>query len=111
MVIWTEGYLPFIMGGNVNTPVGTKISKKKLGTPMDLPMGFKAYEFENPNNGQTHIIEAESGAFIGSDLQAVCDEIEKCGDAEMMKKQVSNALQRRKSVKVMEPKKFWKMFR
>lgn len=111
MLIWTTGYRPFILGGNCNAPLGIEISEEELGPPIDLPFGFQAYEFENPNSGETHIIEKTSGAFIGNDLQQVCNDIEQCGDKEMMQKQVANALEQRRSVETMEPEKFWALFR
>jgi hypothetical protein len=56
------------------------------------------------------VIEAESGAMLGTDIQAVTDAIENCDDIDFMKKQVQDAIELRKQVDFVETEKFWSMF-
>lgn len=39
ILIWTRAYHPFIMGGNVNQPIGTEIDKEDY-TPIELGRKF-----------------------------------------------------------------------
>jgi hypothetical protein len=111
MIVWTEAYRPFVMGGKVNYPIGTEISNKKLGRKIDLGKGFFGHSISSPVTGQTHIIEATTGAFIGTDLSKVKADIEACSDVEVMQVQISEGAERAKEVEVVSNEEFWKKFR
>jgi len=104
MIVWTMGYRPFMMGGDVNAPIGIDIDP---GERMDLGKGFFGYAIVSPVTGKVHVAEAETGAFIGSSLKQVRNDIEVCNDIEMMKGQVEAAKELLKKVDVLKPDEFW----
>ena len=105
-LVWTIGYNPWVMGGNVNAPVGARIPA--LG-PFLIGRGLKAYLVLSPS-GIIHVAEGDTGAFIGMTLQEVREDV-RTGDPEVMKHQIDKAWKDSKRVKVLEPREFWSWFR
>lgn len=106
MKIWTEAYRPFLMDGDVNAPISTEV---EVGQRYHVGGGFYAYEVESPD-GNTHVVESESGAFIGTSiLDVVCDIAE--GDPEVMAEQIEAAKKRAQEAEPLSNEKFWSMFR
>lgn len=103
-LIWTKGYRPWIMGGDVHGDVGAEIDCLMV----DLGKGFTGLLCLTPK-GTTVIAEASSGAIVGRDLESVRHDIE-IGEQNIMEKQVADALQRLKRVEPMSEEDFWAMY-
>jgi hypothetical protein len=106
MLIWTEAYMPFIMGGDVNGPICTEV---EVGQRYDVGGGYYAYEIESPS-GATYVAESETGAFIGTSILDVVLDIS-AADPEVMAKQIEDARERAKAAQPLSNEKFWSMFR
>jgi len=104
--VFTLGYFPFTMGGDVWQPICIEV---EADGPHDLGDGYKGYVVTAPN-GRTFIAEATSGAFVGPDLETVKTDIQ-LGDKEMMTKQVAAAVKQSKQAKDLTPEKFWSMLK
>lgn len=107
LVVWTNGYSPFIMGGDVHGPIGTEI---EVGERFDLGRGFFGYLVASPISGKTYVAEATTGAFVGPSLKVVRADVES-GEPEDMREQVEEAAERRKKVRMLAPDDFWKRFK
>jgi hypothetical protein len=111
MIVWTEGYSPFILGGECHHPVGVEVEP---GEKHDIGGGYYGYVITNPINGDTFVAESTTGAFVGPDLPAVRDDIQSCidqGCPEVMEQQVADAAERRKKVRVEKSDRFWARFK
>lgn len=104
-LIWTQAYNPFIMGGDVNAPMGCRI---EVGEAVDAGKGFKVHVVRAPR-GRTYVIEATTGGIIGNDLGAVQKDILECEDQNFMRRQVHNARAEMAKVFEVKPKKFWRI--
>ena len=104
--IWTAAYSPFIMGGDVNAPIKTEV---EVGEPFDLGGGFKGFLVVSPK-GTTHVVEAETGAFVGTNIDKVKEDIA-AGDPEIMKKQISDAHEEFTKAVSLTNEAFWRRFR
>lgn len=111
MIVWTESYRPFVMGGKTHVPIGTELTKKQLGRKCKLGKGFFGYVVSSPVTGNTHVIESTTGAFVGTNLAEVRAAIAECTDIEIMKVQIAEGLERKLKVELMKPKEFWEKFR
>lgn len=105
-VIWTAAYSPFIMGGDVNAPISTEV---EVGEPFDLGGGFTGYLVVSPK-GRTHVVEAETGAFVGTSIDEVKANIA-AGDPAVMRKQITDALEEFKKAIPLTNEQFWGRFR
>jgi len=103
--VWTRAYRPFIMGGDINAPIATKV---KVGDPVCLGHNIKIYVVTSPT-GHIHIAESTTGGFVGIDLEQVKSDIA-AADPEVIKSQLVEAAQEVKKAQMMEPKKFWALF-
>jgi hypothetical protein len=103
VIIWTRGYQPFIMGGNVNAPLGTTI---EVGELYDLGQGYQGYLVANPKTGTAYVVEAQTGAIIGPDLETVRQDVKE-GDPKVMAEQVGKAMEDQEKVMVKMPDDFW----
>lgn len=103
-LVWTRGYRPFTMGGNVHYLRGTVL---EVGELHDLGKGFFGYLITSPDGEKTHVAEKESGAFIGTSLEDVRKDVEECKDIEVMWKQVKEALEMRNKVEIETSEQFW----
>ncbi len=107
MRIWTEAYRPFIMGGDVRAPVITNVN---VEGPFVLPKGVKVFVATAPN-GKTFVVEAESGAMIGPNLEQVYSDIDACPDTAIMCRQIARAKKRQLRAVPVEPAEFWKLLK
>lgn len=103
MRIWRRAYRPFILGGNVNQPIATEAMV--VGS-VDLGKGFGGFVVEDCN-GETAVIEATSGAYVGGRVEDVRGDIEACDDIQMMIKQISDGVEQAKEAVMVSPKEFW----
>ena len=104
--VWTECYRPFVMGGDV----WHSISTEHECTGPYMYDTFKLYIAKNPITGQIHIVEGESGAFVGTSLDEVKNDI-KTADLEIMKKQLIAAMKRGQDADPLTNSEFWKLFK
>ncbi len=102
--VWTWGYFPFTIGGRCNREIATMVQARG---PYDLGLGYKGYIAKSPN-GRTYIAEATTGAFIGSTLVEVRDDIA-TGDREIMKRQVADSAKSVANAQVLKSDDFWKL--
>lgn len=105
--IWTEAYSPFIMGGDVNAPICTEV---EAGEPIDVGRGIQAYVIASPRTGKVHIAESTTGAFVGSSIEQVRQDVESA-DPEVIKQQLASAAERVKHARPLSPEEFWNHFR
>lgn len=106
-VIWTVGYNPWVMGGDVHAPSGFETEVDK---PVDIGKGFKAYVVKSPNKKVTLIAEATTGAIVGNSLRTVRKDVGE-GDVEMMKAQVKGAAEMVKKVVLHDAAYFWNHYK
>jgi hypothetical protein len=104
--VFTLGYFPFTMGGNVWQPICCEV---EADGPHDIGKGYKGYVITAPN-GKTFIAEATTGAFVGPDLKTVKEDIT-LGEESVMVEQVAKAMEQSKQAKEMTPDKFWGMLK
>lgn len=104
--VWTAAYTPFMMGGNVNAPIATKV---EVSGPFDLGGGFEGYLAVSPK-GMIHVVEAETGAFIGTNIDKVKADVA-AGDPTIMRKQITDAAKEFKKANHITAEEFWGRFR
>lgn len=105
MIVWTQAYCPFSLGGSVHRPIGVEINASMLDS-VDLGRGYRGFIITSPRTGATYVAEAETGAFIGTDLEEVRDDIQ-AADERVMTRQIVSARVMSKSVSVQPPDRFW----
>ena len=108
MRIWTEAYRPFLMGGDVHAPVSTEMEMELDGL-IDIGHGLQAYLIVDPE-GQTHVAESTTGAFIGTTIDQVRADLE-AADPEVVRQQIEDAKERVKKADYIEPEQFWSLFK
>jgi len=106
MKVFTLGYFPFVMGGDVWQPICIDV---EVDGPHDIGNGYQGYVVTAPN-GKTFVAEATSGAFVGPDLKTVKEDIS-LGEKKMMAKQVADAVEQSKKAKELTPDEFWGMLK
>jgi len=106
MKVFTLGYFPFVMGGDVWQPICIDV---EADGPHDIGNGYQGYVVTAPN-GKTFVAEATSGAFVGPDLKTVKEDIS-LGEKKMMAKQVADAVEQSKKAKELTPDEFWGMLK
>ena len=94
------------MGGNVRSPIKTEV---EVGGAVDIGKGLQAYVVVSPHDGSTHIVNCETGAFVGTDLDAVKENVAE-GDLEIMKKQIKEAKEEFKKADPLTNEEFWSKF-
>jgi hypothetical protein len=105
MIAWTYFYNPFVMGGSTWQPEGCELEKTER---IDLGAGFFGYKYVSPK-GKTIIVEEKSGAIIGNSVEEVKNDIAN-SVIKVMTKQVEDACQTVKTVKVISQEKFWEVY-
>ncbi len=105
-VVWTEAYMPFIMGGDCNAPIATEL---EVGDPVDLGKGISAYVVVAPS-GALFVAEATTGAFVGTDIEQVKKDVNDA-DPAVMKNQIEAAKKRFEKARMMDKGKFWSLFK
>ena len=104
--VWTEAYRPFLMGGDVHAPIATEV---EVGEPVELSNGLKVYMVVSPT-GNTYVAEESTGAFVGTDMKVVMGDADEA-DPVVLKKQLEQAAERVKKATMLDPEKFWSMFK
>lgn len=106
MLVWTEAYSPFIMGGDVNAPIATEV---EVGEPIQLDHGIVVYLVPSPR-GEVFVVEATTGAFVGTKLDEVKRDVSEA-DPQIIHQQLTAAKERVKKATILDKKKFWGMFK
>ncbi len=104
--IWTYGYSPFTMGGNVNRPIMTEIGyieEKSIGK------GLLAFSFKTPK-GTIRIAESETGAIVGESFEEVKKDI-MAADKKVIVKQIEDAKKTIEGIPVMDKNEFFQMYK
>jgi hypothetical protein len=107
LIVWTEGYNPWIMGGDCHAPIGTSVA---VGERFDLGGGYEGYLIANPTTGETFVAEAKTGAFVGPSLASVRKDIEAAAPA-VMREQIKAAADRMLKMQILPSDDFWGRFR
>lgn len=106
MRIWTVGYRPFIMGGNVNAPVC--IETEATG-PFDLGKGWKGYVVVAPS-GKTFVAESITGAIVGSTIEEVRADVATAAESIMIR-QIEDAKKRAAEAEAVSADVFWRQLK
>jgi hypothetical protein len=91
MIVWAVGggaRWGMMRFGGSSTNISAEV---EVTGPYPLGKGFSAYIAKSPVDGSTHIVEAKSGAFIGTTLAQVRKDV-KSGTVKEMGKQVAAAI-------------------
>lgn len=111
LVVWTKAYRPFILGGRCNGEIATKIEDGQYTGPYESNHGIKLYIVPNPlNPSKTHIVEGECGAFVGTDINEVLNDINSA-DVDVMKQQIEQGKKQRDRADHITNEKFWSLFK
>jgi hypothetical protein len=95
VTVWTRGYRPFIMGGNVNADLKADV---ECDGPFDLGKGYSGYVFQAGK--KWFVAESESGGIVGNGatqeeaLKSVIDDV-RVADEAFMEQQIKDACARR----------------
>lgn len=106
MLVWTEAYSPFIMGGDVNAPIATELEG---GEPVHLDHGVVVYLITSPC-GKVFVAEGTTGAFVGTGLEQVKRDVAN-SDPDVICKQLTSARERVKKATILDNEQFWRMFK
>lgn len=90
------------MMGDVDAPLKTEI---EVGDRFDIGKGFEAYLVVSPK-GKTHVVEATTGAFVGTTIDAVKADIF-AGDIKVMRKQIEDAKKEFQKAIPLDNDEFW----
>ena len=104
--IWTHCYQPFMMGGNVNSPIATKIGyieEKAVGK------GFYAFSFLTAK-GEIRIAESITGAIVGNSFDEVRKDIKE-SKKKVMLQQIEEAKEHSKNVMHLSKEAFFERYR
>lgn len=106
MIIWTEAYIPFIAGGDVNAPIGYEAT---VYVEVTLE-GIELCIVQTPLTKPTYVVaEKHSGAIAGTNVAEVIADIVKA-DRQIVAKQLAELLERRKKVNVLGSAEFWNRY-
>ena len=103
MEIYTATYNPFILGGDVHQFIKTNVP---VGEPKDLGKGYSAYLVTAPN-GAVYVVEATTGALLGTDISQVLEDVAQ-EDPAIMENQLSKSKLDFDKAKLIQPDEFWK---
>lgn len=103
--IWTMGYFPMQMGGNVHRPISTEVEASEL---YSASKGIKLFTFKTPK-GTTKVCEAETGAIVGDSLKEVMADIKEAKKSVMVE-QIREAHELLKNFKNMTHDEFFKLY-
>lgn len=104
LLIWTEAYQPFIMGGDVNAPIATEIEIPKENIHK-LSKDIDVVVICSPK-GAVRIAELSTGAFVGTSLTDVTKDVENASQ-EVMLQQLEQAKKRVKKARHVTNEHFW----
>lgn len=106
MIVWTVGggaRWGMMRFGASSTNISAEV---EVTGPYPLGKGFSAYIAKSPVDGSTHVVEAKSGAFIGSTLAQVRNDV-KSGTVKEMKAQVEEAILESNHTERITAEDFW----
>lgn len=103
MEIYTKTYNPFILGGDVHQFIKTDVP---VGEPQDLGKGYSAYLVTAPN-GTAYVVEATTGALLGTDLSQVLEDVVQ-GDPAIIENQLSKSKLDFEKARLIQPDEFWR---
>ncbi len=106
LTIWTRGYRPFILGGDVNHPVCCDVEAEG---PFRLGKGYWGYIVLKPS-GEQVVAESTTGAVVGPSLAAVRRDI-KTAEVSLMRDQIAESGVKARSAVKLPAAQFWKMMR
>lgn len=109
MLIWTDANRPFA-DEHTRSPVGIEVSNKRLGKKIPLGRGFFGHVISSPVTGETIVIEAGTGAIVGSELSKVQAEIQECQDIETLRQRIAKGEEHKLNVVKMSEDEFWNKF-
>jgi len=108
LLIWTEAYSPFIMGGNVHAPIGCWA---RIGPADIVKLSDKVSVVEIiSQNGDKCVAEMSSGGLVGKALADVRRDFAEA-DPAVVDKQLAAANVRKAVVRVLTPHEFWSRYR
>jgi len=105
-IVWTIGggmRWGIMRFGGSSTNISAEVD---VTGPFKLGKGFIGYLAISPVDGSTHVVEAKSGAFVGSSIEEVRKDI-KSGTVENMKAQVEKAVNESKYTTRITAEDFW----
>lgn len=106
--VWTWGYFPFTVGGEVNRPIFTNAVVPKDIRLHDLGKGYFGYLI-GCKNGFV-VVEKETGGIVGDNLESVRRDIAE-GDPKVMKQQIAENKKHGERAGYVKPEKFWDMIK
>lgn len=107
MIIWNRAYRPFLFG-NPHTPVKAEI-EEGVSDPILIDKGIFVRVVTSPS-GKTFIVECETGAVVGNDLEVVREDIQ-TGDPIVIGKQIEDAQKLLREAQSVTPEEFWRLMR
>jgi hypothetical protein len=104
--IWTQGYQPFIMGGDVHAPLGAEV---EVGPIVEVGKGIQVRVVQAPP-GKECVAEVTTGAIVGTSLEMVRDDIAVAAPAVILQ-QLEQAKQELLKVRWLTAEEFWRIYR
>lgn len=103
--IWTMGYFPFTMGGQVYRPIGANVLVNEESL-FDVGRGIQAYLIVSPS-GKTVVAEKRSGAIIGNSIEEVRADVQ-TGTDESCEQQIVEGLENAARAELIDKLEFWR---
>lgn len=108
-LIWTRAYSPFIMGGDVNAPIGTKMKCSVIFFEKSINGVNKLLVAESPDTKRIVVAEYTTGAIVGNDVTVVMEDI-KQSSRKIIKEQIEDANKLLKKVHTVSFDEFWRRY-
>lgn len=105
MEIWTWGYFPFTMGGQVHRPIKCEVPEDLIQGPSEIGQGYQACIVTSPAH-LTYVVEASTGALIGPTIEDVRCDVEN-GEPEVMAQQVAESMKNLGKAELLGFAEFW----
>lgn len=103
--IWSSAYRPFILGGNVHSPICTTV--EAMNELHDLGKGCKAYLVTSPTTGKTYVVESTTLGIVGASLEQVRRDVSEAGP-KLIKRQLEQEARRAKRAIYVSNEEFWR---
>lgn len=107
MKIWTYGYRPFTMGGNVHPPVCCEV--EPVSGVIELGKGYQGVVVLSPST-KTYIVEVITGGIVGDSVSDVMKDIAE-GDEVVMAKQIQDNLKVAERAIPVTSTEFWRFLK
>ena len=99
--VWTIMHTPFVMGGNVNSPIFTSVPVVERKTMK----GIEFFSFKTPK-GSIRVCEAQTGGIIADSFDELKANIKGC-TTKQLQKQIDEAKSTFKNAKKLSNKEFF----